>query len=78
MKTELYIIHPGLKTLIFDVITARTPEGEMMRAISAEVTPHKVRDFGKEKIGLYIIVPDKFSPKPIPGDEDGPFVMLGF
>ncbi len=75
-QTELYIQHPGLKTLIFDVITADTPDGEMTRAIMSPEKPHLVRAFGKENIGIYVMLPDELAPKPIPEDEDGPFSMF--
>jgi hypothetical protein len=75
-QTALYVQYPDFRTLIFNVITAETPDGEMMRAVANTGKPYKIRDFGDENIGLYMVLPEDLAPAPIPEDEDGPFVMF--
>ena len=75
-RTALYLQHPGLPVLIFDIITKDAPEGGMPRAISSPDAPYKVRDFERGNIGVYLTLPDSFALGPIPEDEDGPFALL--
>ena len=74
--TALYLRFPDFRTLVFNVITSATPDGEMMRAVVDTGEPYKVRDFSEENIGLYIVLPEGLAPSEIPEDEDGPFVMF--